>query len=326
MNSQHFEEPDIDDASTWTVVLSSPSCTDADRDAFERWLNQADGNAVAYARAQKTHALARDLMSDDLLMAELQRARKAGQLRSRPLRRWAPLGVAAALVLAVAIPAYKYFGDQGSEVVQRYASGVGEQRTFQMSDGTRVVLDTGSQLVASFDGAERRVDLLSGQAEFNVAEDPSRPFSVVSGGARIRDIGTTFQVRSIDQQLSVTLLDGSVSVQRENSKSPAITLVPGQRLSYGKDGAPVITAVSIDQADAWTQGALFAQEQRLDQLLLEMNRYSERKIRLANPADGAILISGRYKVNDQDALLKSLQAGWNLRPVSTSSEEVVLQQ
>jgi transmembrane sensor len=325
MNTVTTDDSVSGDAELWTIVLSSPACTDAERAEFDAWLAASSEHPAAYARAQRTHTLTRELLGDDLLMAELRRARRAAPA-FRPLLRWASAGLAAALVIAIAVPAWQWLGRSSAPPPQRYVANVGEQRTLTLADGTQLVLDTHSEVVAHFDARERRIEFVQGQAQFVVAEDAQRPFVVVSGTARIRDIGTTFQVRTIGRKLSVTLLDGIVSVETERAgTSPAtVTLQPGQKLTYVSGAPPVISRIELDHAQAWTQGSLFVQGQRLDQLLEEMNRYSTRQVVLADPADGAILISGKYKVDDQQALLKALQAGWSLHPVNTSPTEVTL--
>ncbi len=328
MNRSIVRDSEVPDAEMWTILLSSPSCTDAERDAFESWLANAPENPTAYARAQRTHTLTRELAGDELLMADLRRARRASSLDPYRTKRWASVGLAAVLVIALALPAWNLLTDIGNVEMQHYAAGIGEQRSILLADGSRMMLDTASEALARFDGKQRRVELKKGQAEFAVSDGDDRPFVVVSGGSEIRDIGTTFQVRNVDDKLSVTLIDGLVEVRsaRPDRTSAKVKLLPGQKLTVGPDGVQIVGAVDIDEAGSWTQGSLLIHEQRLDQLLLEMNRYSSLQVRLADPADGAILISGKYRVGDQQALLKTLQAGWSLRPVSASPNEVVLKQ
>lgn len=319
-------DADIGDAEMWTILLASPECTDKERAAFEVWLASSAEHPVRYSQAQHIHMLTRELAGDELLMAEVRRARRANPMLNRPLVRWASIGLAATLAVALAVPAWLKRTADDHVQIQRYVAAVGEQRKIRLSDGTFVVLDTQSEITTRFDSDERRIQLVQGQAQFIAGQD-QRPLTIYSDEVQIRDIGTTFQVRNVERQISVVLISGAVSIK--NKKSPSIAsdtmLRPGQKLTFdNSSGAPTISNVDISQVDAWTEGALYVQEQRLDLVLNEINRYSKRKIRLANPADGEILISGKYKATDQDALLRSLSAGWALHVQSGTANEVIL--
>ena len=82
-----------------------------------------------------------------------------------------------------------------SQQPTRYAIAVGEQRTIQLEDGSRIILDTGSEVAVRFTGGRRSVTLNNGQAMFDVEGDPARPFIVDAGDTRVTAIGTRFDVR-----------------------------------------------------------------------------------------------------------------------------------
>src|SRR5690606_28626324 len=91
-------------------------------------------------------------------------------------------------------------------------TGVGEQRTVTLEDGSRVSLNTATRLSLHFDRGVRRVRLQSGEALFEVARDPGRPFVVESGDRQVRALGTAFIVRRDAGRIAVTLMEGSVEV------------------------------------------------------------------------------------------------------------------
>lgn len=93
-----------------------------------------------------------------------------------------------------------------------YTTDIGERRSITLTDGSTLDLNARSKVRVEFSGAERRVELLDGQALFDVAKDPQRPFIVRSGEAIVRAVGTQFDVYRKDSGTTVTVLEGRVAV------------------------------------------------------------------------------------------------------------------
>ena len=91
-------------------------------------------------------------------------------------------------------------------------TGVGEQRTLTLEDGTRIQLNTDTRAVVRYDERLRRVELEKGEAMFEVARRPDWPFVVTAGDRQIRALGTAFVVRREAEVLAVTLVEGKVTV------------------------------------------------------------------------------------------------------------------
>jgi hypothetical protein len=108
-----------------------------------------------------------------------------------------------------------------------YATGIGEQRTVTLSDGSTVELNSQSRLRVAFHPHERDVELLEGQALFHVAHDRTRPFLVQSEGAKVRAVGTQFDVYRKSDGTVITVVEGRVAVMPEsswvNSVAPSMT-------------------------------------------------------------------------------------------------------
>jgi transmembrane sensor len=151
-------------------------------------------------RAGETHTLRSESASEG--------SKEGGTRQSRPrLRRpfFAAACVAFALVIAGALwwQVYRY---------PLYATDIGERRSITLADGSTVDLNARSQLRVEFTNSERRVELLDGQALFQVAKDKARPFIVHSGGATVRAVGTQFDVYRKDSGTTITVLEGRVAV------------------------------------------------------------------------------------------------------------------
>lgn len=125
----------------------------------------------------------------------------------RSSRRWR---LAAALViLAMSAGIGLWFGLLASPT---YATGLGEQRSIQLDDGSTLELNTRSKVAVHFCAHERDITLVAGQALFHVAKDPLRPFVVTSGSTHVRAVGTEFDVYQKDSDTIVTVVEGRVAV------------------------------------------------------------------------------------------------------------------
>lgn len=331
MNRQatEHETPDLPrSAEEWLARLHSPARSPQDEDAFERWRSADPEHAAAYAEVEYLHRNAALLGGDPMLRAVARAARRDFTRRRapRPPSRgwWLAAGVAAGLLLTVSI--VQIMADRPDLGGLVYAAGVGLPRAVTLSDGTEVALDAETSLVARFDGHRREVILRNGRAQFHVAPDARRPFMVVAGGNLIRDIGTTFQVSRSADGVTVGLLEGRVSVSRDAVGHAWVSdLKPDQQLHIDASGqASPVTPLDVDAARGWTQGEFAFSEQRLDELLRAMNRYSRTQLRLGDPSLAGLKVSGRFHAGDQLALAQALSQGWKLRVVRTGPGELTL--
>lgn len=315
-------------AADWFARLLSPDCTERERERFEQWCAASERHADAFAAVAQCHADAAALKDDELIRAAARAARRASVhvAASWPVR-FARLATAAALVLAIAGGVFWIVrGDTMQSV--RYVTVVGEQRSVNLVDGTRVQLDTDTDFTVRYDDTTRELALDRGRIQVTVAADAKRAFLVRSGRGIVRDVGTEFQVANYAGEVTVTLLSGIVSVAL--AKPPADgddsrVLAPGQQLRYGAHGGlGPATPVDLGVASGWTSGTLIFRDRRLGDLLEEMNRYSQTKIRADDPALARLVVSGVFRAGDQASLLQALQTGWSIRSQRVSADEIML--
>jgi transmembrane sensor len=205
----------------------------------------------------------------------------------------------------------------GDAAAIRYATVLGEQRTVVLADGSKVVLDTGSELFAQIDKHARNLTLQHGQADFEVHHDTARPFVVHVGDGSVTATGTHFQVRVGESDSLVTLLQGQVVVAANARGSDhSATLQPGERIAIepaGRLGAlQAVSESELASARGWTGGNLVVKAWRLDAVVAEMNRYSSTKLRLGDPALANVPISGVFKAGDQKSFALALEYGWSI--------------
>jgi transmembrane sensor len=98
-----------------------------------------------------------------------------------------------------------------------------------LADGSTVDLNARSSIRVEFSNSERRIELLDGQALFQVAKDKERPFIVRSGDATVRAVGTQFDVYRKSSGTTITVLEGRVAVYsdvHQAQRSAARSFVP----------------------------------------------------------------------------------------------------
>ncbi len=225
-NPSHGNAQIYQEACEWFVEFRLGEPDDAARRAFHAWLRESPAHMGAYldVSANWTQGAAFDvgaLWSKDQLIEDARRetervvtlsgagaALSAGGAKSRTSstrRRW--LGLAAASA-AVSMIGGAFWIDHNP----CYSTGIGEQRSLALSDGSTVQLNSLSKIRIRYSEHERTVDLVQGQALFHVAKDTARPFVVYSGQTRVRAVGTRFDVYRRDTGTTVTVLEGRVAV------------------------------------------------------------------------------------------------------------------
>jgi transmembrane sensor len=185
-----------------------------------------------------------------------------------------------------------------------YRTGVGERSAVLLPDGSVATLDTDSELRVAYSGEERAVILARGQALFEVAEGQPIPFQVYAGDQRITAVGTTFNVKLHGREVRVSMVEGVVRVRPvtppPDSGAPVreLTLRAGESLLTAASQPATVRAVDSSQVAAWRGGLLVFEDEKLADAIAEINRYTDKPIRLADPAVGEYRVTGVFKTND----------------------------
>jgi transmembrane sensor len=216
MNTQIYEE-----ASEWVVRHRTDGMDEQARRRFDDWLRQSPQHVRAYLEISSiwegVPQIDAALNPDAEQLIEQARAHgnvvslsESVEPQPRPAssvgRTRLYYSLAASLIVALGIAGWVY---QQRGV---HSTGVGEQRTFALKDGSVIELNARSRIKVRYDDRERAVDLLEGQALFRVARDPARPFIVASGGTHVRAVGTQFDVYKKSTATVVTVVEGRVAV------------------------------------------------------------------------------------------------------------------
>ncbi len=317
----------LEAAAYWFDLFDSDEATEADRAAFALWINADPSHRDAWARVKLAWEGAGAVKADPQVIALRERA-DAERVRDRRLAWSAGLaGVAASLILAFGVGSL-WFGsypsapeagldvaNMASAAEQRFETAIGERSTMTLDDGSIVTLNTATTVTVAYEEAQRFVRLDAGQAIFDVAHDPDRPFTVEAGGQWITALGTAFDVRvdAVDG-VQVSMIEGDVEIVPAEPLAgfdpadtegrdpgadpapsrPAVRLGAGEQMIAEADSEPEITTANLAQITSWREGRLIFEDEPLLSAVAEVNRYSRVEIVLASPDLNDLRVSGVF--------------------------------
>ena len=292
-------------AAQWCMRLHEPDCTDREREAFTVWLHADPLHAFEFEAMQEIWDV-----SEHLPPPTPQSAQVIELPHVARHSRWKRFGMAAAITL-LAIPAAAYSGWQLGWVPSAYERLEASTHTKRVTlpDGSEVELNLGTALTFSNYKNQRRVTLNKGEAFFKVSHDATHPFVVQAADGRIRVTGTQFNVWMYEDQVRVTLLEGSVLVSSNKAlSSDGLRLEPGMQARYrAGDYAPQISQTYANAPDlAWRTGKLILDDLSLADALPLINRYLSTPLSLADNATGKLRIGGVFNTTEINKLATAL--------------------
>lgn len=194
-----------------------------------------------------------------------------------------------------------------------YRTGVGEQRSVRLVDGSLLILNTDSAVDVRFDAGQRTVLLRSGEIVIETAHRPhagapldARPFVVQTAHGAMRALGTRFTVRHASESTTLVVLEHAVAVRpaRAALQTPPVLVRAGQQLVFNAAGtAPLQTG--DDLADAWRHGSIVVDNWPLSRLVAELGRYRTGYL-VCDSAVASLRVSGAFPVTDTDQALAVL--------------------
>ncbi|MFC7287121.1 FecR family protein [Herminiimonas glaciei] len=293
-------------AAEWYAQLHSGDSGAAELAEFERWRQQDAGHAEAYARMEKLWARFDTVSSKPAALA-LNKALKSGAGKREKL-------TTQVLLLCIAVFA-AWFASQsmfGKYMLADYRTAIGEQRVIELSDQSRITLNTQSAIDIDFSGRQRRITLQRGEIMIDVAKDSRRPFIVETAHGTARALGTQYIVKREADATRVTVLESSVQACAAKVDA-CVTLTPGEQTTITPDAVQPVSAVNVQAAAAWSKRMLVVDDQPLAQVLTELARYRYGRIVFNADEIAGLRVSGVYALDDTDRTLEVLLATTPIR-------------
>jgi len=254
-------------AIAWHLRLADGS--DADWDGFANWLEADPRHNDIYEAVcdadlalQPAVEIAREAPAE--VFAEIGADPFTEMAQARPARRWMWPAMAASVAI-VALGTWAGSGLLASDYSVQTAPG--ETRTVALSDGTRIMLNGGTDIV--LDKSDPRVATLKGgEAQFTVHHDAARPFTLSVGDQRIVDVGTVFNVRSGKDVLRVEVAEGAVRFEDGMTR---LRLNAGDTVDAAS-GSIVEGSKPVTEIGGWTRGRLVYHDAPLVEVVADITR------------------------------------------------------
>lgn len=268
--------------------------------AFQAWLAESDQRRAAYAAVEPVWRNSAELLPSSAIPVAV-----VSRVKMRPTKRaWrgaavAAIGAMAAGLMFVFLPVLQV------RLQADHRTSVAEQREITLEDGTKVALDADSAIAVRYGAARREVELLSGQAFFEVLSNKNRPFVVAAAGVAVTVTGTAFSVGKSASGVTVSVQSGNVDVSAPQGSQPAAHLTRGDRLQISRDGRIATGQVAADEVASWRNRQVIVYDMPVRDVVDQLARYRGGVVIFRDSAIADRLVTG---VIDLDRPTEALQA------------------
>lgn len=315
-------------AARWVTRIDSHTLDACERKAFDLWVSNPAHKAAFLRLARHQQAIKASLKLPHSVRFSLKRwlSNKCRQLWQKPTWRYGLSSLSICLIAALILLNPHHKVEQ-----LRYHTGIGETFSAVLSDGSTVTLNTNTALEITLTQAQRTLRLNEGEAYFEVAKDPNRPFTVHSGDHHVQAVGTAFSVRlAPDHTTQVTVTEGKVAL---GFGIDATSTPPSAYASAGQHAEMTNSAFSVAPSDAkathkalaWRDGRIVFSGEPLATALQEFARYNPTPIVIKSPSLSQLPIGGYFHVNNAHALAQALAEEFDLKVIHTANGEIWLQ-
>jgi transmembrane sensor len=311
------------EATDWLIAFCEGEVDASGRKSFDRWLRSSPEHVRAYLQISA-------LWEGAGLLAENTEAEVEKGTRRAQSPVWQ--GIAACLLLVSAIAGGMLWWQ--STRAPTYQSAASEQRTVRLPDGSTVQLNARTKIALRFTARARAVDLIEGQALFRVAKDSKRAFVVRSDAARVKAVGTRFDVYRKSSGTIVTVIEGQVAIgldtdppasargqPRAMTEVASTVPVSAGEQAVASAGAPIhVYRTNVFAATAWTEGKLMFESTPLREVVAEFNRIDMRRLVIEDDSLLALHVTGVFPTADPSQLVAFLRHRFGLTVKETDNE------
>lgn len=271
----------------WMIALQdNPDDEIIVRD-FMAWLQQSQVNKEAWSALEISRSMALAAREADEPTVDYQATvdpeitPALANQGSAPERQRQRLSLQVAAAIAASLLAYAFGPYVWLMLSADHLTNAGQVATITLPDQSVVRLGGSSAIAIDFSESERAIELLAGEAYFEVKRDTkARPFVVKSEMLRARVAGTSFEVLRRSAGASVAVLEGQVMVHTGNSTTrPPVALKAGEAITeaYGGKLSQKLS-VERNRIASWRDGLLYVEDQPLTNVLDVLDRYHQGTI------------------------------------------------
>lgn len=245
-------------------------------------------------------------------------------------RKWhsfAALALAASLVMAIL--GYAMWPQPEPVEIATLETHVGERRTAYLPDGSTIELNTNTKIRLALEQGRRTAWVSGGEAYFQIAHDPARPFVIHAGAHDVTVLGTKFSVRRDGELLRVAVLQGAVQLKGlGRSASLGSTVLPGGSTAVANSVATIVRREPLDQLRQglrWRDGVLVLDGKTLGQAVTELNRYNPDPIVVKGAQLASTPIGGTFQLGNREGFVRLLREVYDVQVSRAADGKIILQ-
>lgn len=302
-----------DRAAQWLMRREEAGWSEVEQAELDAWLEASMAHKAAYWR-----------LEHHWRKADKLRALGGGTIhaleprRERPRRVWWTAIAASLLAVAGAGAAIYGVGPEKPQAIAdaRFTTPVGGHRIVPLSDGSRIEMNTATLVRTAMTGENREVWLDKGEAYFEVAHREGQPFIVHAGSRTVTVLGTKFSVRRDGEKVTVSVLEGRVRVDDASAQTVPAAIMKAGDIAIARGPSTLLAARSeerVESALAWRNGMLTFDQSTLAEAATEFNRYSQKRIEIADPEAANIRIGGTFRASGMDDFVALLRDAYGLK-------------
>jgi transmembrane sensor len=341
----------LQEASDWLLRMDNPNRTEEDVNEWLRWCDEDPENLMAFEAFQRdwrdldalkvgidaeASAPAPRVADGDLILSGLQKKALLEQESSRPSTSTAPwrkrtVRLAMAACLALAAPAVIFLlpHERGPSIPRQQLAATQTNRAATLPDGSRIILSAQTSINVDFNGSKRNLELSAGEAYFKVKHDRRHPFIVHAGDISVTAVGTAFDVRRESDGVTVTVEEGTVEIAGNVFAKKGLPATwradAGYRLTYSSQGRTAkIASVDTSSALEWRGGELAYVWEPLGAVIEDLNRYSQHKVIIEDPAIAELRFTGTVFTASLADWVKAVEQAYPVRADTTANGDIVL--
>ena len=328
-------------AAEWFTLMQSADVSAAERLALRDWLSADADHQEAYNQIEAVWESLGDLSGTADAEALRRSVEPFTDQLSEKLKALllAPVAMVKSLITApkyamgfaivVAVGVFLVPGTN-EPITAHYSTQIGEIKTITLADSSEITLGAMSKISTRISDTGRSVNLISGEAFFNVAKDRQKPFAVSVNNVSIEVVGTQFNVQRIRDDVSVAVLEGIVNVfgssagERLTPSLPDVVLTAGQKVIKASDQAfESVTSVLSADLGAWRVGRLIYTDTSVIDVLTDAGRYFDGKIVLQSDDLADVKVSMTLRTDQVSQLPQMLSEALPLE-VHVVSDNIIL--
>ncbi|MDN5095502.1 FecR family protein [Aliarcobacter butzleri] len=313
----------IKDKAIHWVACKKEGLTFEQEKEFESWLKEDEEHQKAFEEANLVYSIFQNIPKNHTQTLSKNALKEAKKIKFIEKTVKPFIGMAA--ILCGLFIGYKFFIP---EYEKDYKTQFSSLKQEILPDGSKLSIDTKSNLQIEYFKDKRKVFLENGQVLFEVAKDKSRAFIITSGKTSIEVVGTKFEVKNLEHITTVSVEEGVVKVSFNNH-----TLLPNQDISLLKKGEKIVISdlgkitylgkTDIEEIAPWRNDELIFRKITLKEAFDTFSRYQDLKVEFQNKNFENKLFSGKFNTLEIDKFLFAIQKIYPIKIVKSENKITV---